>query len=1249
MIANADARLRAVFSATVRRTPDALAIACGDRFVTYGELADLTDRLARRLRQHGVRRGDVVAVHFTRSELPVIAILACHSLAATYVPIDPDCPVERMRAIVADLDVSWCVTERSLGERFAPLLAPRRTIAISHDAAFFTVGVRHRDRQPVDEAEPDDPAYVTYTRDAHGRPRAVVVAHRHVAAYLAGFARTCPTGVGDRVYQGHSLSFDGSVAEIWAALASGATLVVPEPDAPRSGPALAAALAAEGVTHLATTPATLAGLDPAALPGLRAVVLSGGPCPQELVDRWAAGGTTLLNVYGPAETTIHALVKRCEPGQPVTLGRALPGYEVNVVGPALRPVEDGHTGELLLGGPALTAGYVGDPELTRERFVTLESGQRAFRTGDRVRRRPDGELEYRGRAVPERTAPAVPRQRAAAPPTPTPGPDRSASAAAALPAWPTPAPRPDRAATTTAAAAARRPGRDGTPRLTGPPIPTPPLSPPPPRTARDAFRDTSDDARRHARRRQLVGLYLVAATVAVPAALAVAAVGDWVTGADGVLGLLRRLTLLALATWPALLTVALVAKWVLIGRYAPGEYPLWGDFHRRWWLVDRLLAVSGVGLLAGTPVLPWYLRLLGARIGPGVHLDTVRFGAFDLLTIGAGSAVGIDADLRGWTISHGVLRIGAVTVGERVFVGARAVLGRDVVVGDDCAVDDQTHLPDGTRLLAGQRRAGAPAVPADVPVPARQAQVSAARRLAFGVAHVLAAYLLQVVCALPLLTGAVLLRALAPSLGVWSAAGATVAALPLLLVGALALLAVARRQLAGEFYEDTYPVHSGAYLRKWLSEQLMRGVAAAFAPLYGTLFAPWALRLFGTQVAAGAEVERVRLLPPETADVGAGARLAADALVGPRRSFGGTFTARPHRVGRHAEMGDRALLPVGTSLGDGSRLDPGAVPPHGVRTAAGSRWSGVPAQRQTDGRPRLDPYEPGRRELAERALLDGLGVLAPYVLAAGGVVAFAYPVYRLHALLGAWAVLPVAPLAALAAGALVTLAAAAVKWLVLGEVRARAVHGWAPYVRLYALVHVLYAAVAAPLLTPLTGTPYLAAALRRFGVRVGEHAYLGTTALAGFDLVEVGDYAAVDADVLLRADRPVDGQWVYAEVRVGAEAAAGRAAVLASGSRLGARATLDALSVVPAGVAVPDGARAHGIPCRPTPTGAPVRRRRAAPTGADDLAGPDADRWDGGAPGRSGQPPAEWPPAARPAGGTTGGLTIGAAARVRSV
>ncbi|GGK19050.1 hypothetical protein GCM10010124_09580 [Pilimelia terevasa] len=1190
MTSSDDARLRAVFSATAARTPDAIAVACEDRYVTFAELADLTDRFARRLRQHGVRRGDVVAVHLTRSELPVIAVLACHSLAVTYVPIDPGCPVERIAQIIDELGVGWCVTEPALGGRVAPLLAARRTIAIRHDSAFFTVGVRSDHRGPIDDAEPDDPAYVTYTRDAGGAPKAVVAEHRHVAAYLAGFREICPVGPGDRVYQGHALSFDGSIAEIWSALAGGATLVVPAPDAPRTGAALTDHLADLRITHLATTPETLADLDPAALPELRAVVLSGGACPPELVARWSGDGVVLLNVYGPAETTVHALVKRCAPGAPVTLGRALPGYEVSVVDAGLHPVRDGHTGELLLGGPALAAGYVGDPELTRERFVTLDGGRRAFRTGDRVRQVGD-ELEYRGRQ-PAPAAPHPPRQRGdGPPPVPPAGPP---SGRAPVPGRP---------------AAAESGGR---PARTAPPEPTPPVRPPAPRTAREVFRDTSADARATSRRRQLLGLYLVAAMVAVPAALVVTAAAAWVTGGTGPAGLLGRLLLVAVLAWPALLGVTLAAKWLLIGRYAEGEYPLWGEFHRRWWLVGRLYALSGVGLLAGTPALPVYLRLLGARIGERVHLETVAFGAFDLLRIGADSSVGPGADLRGWAVADGVLRVGRIAVGDRCFVGARAALGPDVVLGDDCALDDQSALAADSQIPAGAQRRGAPAVPARVPLPAPAAPASRHRQLGYGVAHVLGAYLVIFLAALPPLLALLLYGALAERLGGWSAAGAVVAALPVLTPFSVLLLAVARRRLLGEFYVGTYPVHSPAYLRKWLADQLLRVVRVPLTPVFGTAFTRPVLSLFGAQIGPGAEVERPHLVSPEALNVAADAHLAADAVVAPRRVHRGAFTVAASRIGRRGEVGDGAVVRGGVSVGDDSTLAPGTLAPDdSQRSAAGSRWAGSPAA--PVGRrpaPRAQRYRPSRRERAERLLYDAARVLVPYGLALLGAVLFAYPTYLLWSALGAWAAVPVAPLLGLAAGAAVVAAVAALKRLVLGRVRALPRAAWSPYARLYGVVSAAYDTLAAPLLSALVGTPFLAGPLRAFGVRVGPHAYLGTTRIAGFDLVRIGAFAALGADAVVKADLRTGQRFLTGTVTVADEASVGQGAVLLPDSAVGAAAGLAPLAVLPAGAILPPGERAHGIPCRLIPAALPAarppRRDAAAGRGAGDPR-PDDD------------------------------------------
>ncbi|GGJ83533.1 hypothetical protein GCM10010123_11470 [Pilimelia anulata] len=1216
MTSSADPRLRAVFSATVDRQPNAIAVVCEDRFLTYAELADLTDRLARRLRQHGVRRGDVVAVHFAPSELPIIAILACHSLAATYVPLDAHYPTERIAGIIAELGVTWCVTERDLGDRVAPLLAARRTIAISHDSAFFTAGVPAEQRTRINEAEPDDPAYVTYTRDAAGNRRAVVAEHRHVAAYLAGFAEVCQTTVGDRVYQGHSLSFDGSVAEIWAALATGATLVVPDVDAPTGGPGLAAVLAALDITHLATTPAGLAGLDPAAVPALRAVVLSGGACPPDLIDRWTARGTTLLNVYGPAETTVHALVKRCEPGQPVTLGRALPGYAVDVVDTGLQPVVDGHTGELLLGGPALAAGYVGDPDLTNDRFVTLDGGRRAFRTGDRVRRRTDGELEYRGRArVPGQGA--IPRQRSGAhdaDPAPAAGADphapadpKPAAPAAerdrpAVPADPAGAvrgvARPIAAAPAAAAfipaqrpapgSRSRRPRTDGTPTLIGPPTPTPPLYPPPPPTARDVFRDHSADDRAATRRRQTLALYPIAALYAVPAGIAGALLADWAGGGRGLPGLLGGLALLGLLTWPALLAVALAAKWLIIGRYAAGEYPVGGPYYRKWWLVERFRAASGAGLLAGTPALPVYLRLLGARVGPGCRVDTATVGAVDLLTLGADSSVGTGADLRGWRVEAGLLRIGPVSVGARAFVGSHATLAPGSAVGDDGALDDGSALADGERLPAGEHRRGTPAVPARVPLPAPDAPAGRGRRLGYGLLHLAAGYAVLAAHAVALLPAVLLYRLLTPAVGGWSAAAAVIVATPVLVPLAAVLLAAVRRLLVGTVYAGEVAVHSPAYLRRWVGDQIDRGARAALAPLYGTLFAGRLLRLFGAQTAPGIEIDRPALLAPEMLNLGAGSHLAAGAVVGPRRAYGGVLTIAANRVGRHSEVGDGALLPPGVSVGNDSVVDAGALlPVGGPRPGDGARLAGAPAYPVAPAAPPPAPHPRTGRERLVRGLLDGLRVPLAYGLALAGLVAFVAPVYALWSRFGAWAALPAAPLAALLAGAAVLLATAALKALVLGRVTARDVPRWSPYAHLYGLVQAVYDTVAAPLLAPLVGTPRLARLLRLFGATIGSHVHLGTTALSGFDLIHVDDFATVDADATLRGGLLAAQRLHTAPVTVAAAATVGAGALLLAGATVGADAALAARTVLPPGADTPPGARLHGVPGRPVGADAP--------------------------------------------------------------
>ena len=397
--------LHEIFERQADTTPDATAVVCGNRELTYAELDAAANRLARRLRLSGARPGAFVGILASRSELPIIGILACLKAGAAYVPIDPGYPADRVRHIAAELDLRLCLTDTDLYPRAAEMLGADRVFPID-DPARRTDIPPSRVTRSDSGVSPTDLAYVIYTSGSTGRPKGVMTEHRHVSLFVDAFNKVCGTGYDDRVYQGFSLSFDGSVEEIWMAFSNGSTLVVPTADAPRFGDELGQYLSSLGITYFSTVPTMLATMAPSVL-SLRTVVLSGEVCPPQLVSAWARPGLRILNVYGPTEATVNTTVFECRPGEPVTIGRPIDGYTVQIVDDSLRPVPIGVAGELIIIGDTLARGYFNEPGLTDDKFVSMTGqwtangaapSQRCYRTGDLALWRDDGNLEFLGRA-----------------------------------------------------------------------------------------------------------------------------------------------------------------------------------------------------------------------------------------------------------------------------------------------------------------------------------------------------------------------------------------------------------------------------------------------------------------------------------------------------------------------------------------------------------------------------------------------------------------------------------------------------------------------------------------------------------------------------------------------------------------------------------------------------------------------------------------------------------------------------------
>ncbi|MET9296309.1 amino acid adenylation domain-containing protein [Streptomyces sp. NPDC003077] len=389
------------------RHPERPAVRDGSTVLTYRELDERADRLAHVLRGRGTGPDDAVGICMERSADAVAAILAVLKAGGACLLLDPADPPERLAFLLRDSGAVTVLTHDWLTDWLpegAPVLAVDRLGPLL-------------DRQPAGlvppRAQPRDLAYLVYTSGSTGMPKGVEVEHRNLANRLHWDARMFPLGPGDAVLQHTALGFDASIWEVFAPLMSGATLVLAAPRAAADPRGLLETMLTNRVTAFTCVPSVLDLLleekDPGlgAVTGLRHVFCGGEVLPPGLVRRFHASGTraVLHNLYGPSECAIDVTHWRCGPQDadgPVPIGRPLANVRVYVLDESGAPVPAGRPGELYVAGAGVTRGYRHRPALTQERFVpdpfTEEPGGRLYRTGDMVRLRPDGSLDFLGRA-----------------------------------------------------------------------------------------------------------------------------------------------------------------------------------------------------------------------------------------------------------------------------------------------------------------------------------------------------------------------------------------------------------------------------------------------------------------------------------------------------------------------------------------------------------------------------------------------------------------------------------------------------------------------------------------------------------------------------------------------------------------------------------------------------------------------------------------------------------------------------------
>ncbi|MFE7812480.1 amino acid adenylation domain-containing protein [Streptomyces sp. NPDC057433] len=387
----------ALFARSAARNPDATAVRCGADALTYAELDVRADRLARVLADRGVGTESRVAVAMRRGADVPVALLAVLRAGGAYVPVRPDDPAEWVRGLLADIDAVLVLTDAENAAAAAEWGVP-----VLDTAAPLPDAPALRAQAPG----PDQLAYVIFTSGSTGVPKGVAVSHRDIVEFAAD---PCWADEAHRRVLAHSpLAFDASTYELWVPLLGGGEVVM-APPGPLDVPTLRQVVEHGVVTAVFCTTAlfrVIAEEDPRSLAGVRQLWTGGEAVPPEAVVRVRAAcpGLTVLNVYGPTETTTFALRRPTTDADArrtnLPIGRPLANTRAYVLDEHLQPVPPRVAGELYLAGAGQARGYWNRAGLTAERFVADPfgaPGNRMYRTGDLVRWNPEGDIEFLGR------------------------------------------------------------------------------------------------------------------------------------------------------------------------------------------------------------------------------------------------------------------------------------------------------------------------------------------------------------------------------------------------------------------------------------------------------------------------------------------------------------------------------------------------------------------------------------------------------------------------------------------------------------------------------------------------------------------------------------------------------------------------------------------------------------------------------------------------------------------------------------
>ena len=627
-------------------------------------------------------------------------------------------------------------------------------------------------------------------------------------------------------------------------------------------------------------------------------------------------------------------------------------------------------------------------------------------------------------------------------------------------------------------------------------------------------------------------------------------------------------------------------KWLLIGKYQEGDYPLWGSYYLRWWLVRRFHSLVPCSFLVGTPLLNFYFRLMGAKLGKNVYLNTDSCDTWDLLSIGEGSAISQGVTFSCSSIEGGLLKLRTVKIGPSCFVGNGAVVGMTTVMEAGAQLEDLSLLSNNRTIPPGEVWAGSPArlqSRVETIPPLDQNKIP----LSIALCQAVLACLLPLIALAPIMPG--LIWILNRQTYDWTFFTLT----PLLAFSYIflsCLLIVAMKWLVlGKLKSSDIPLASFAYLRFWFANRLMEMSLTYIRPLYATLYlAPW-FRMLGVKLGKRAEVSTASGVTWDLLTIADECFVADGVTLGVPRTWQGHVELRPTSIGRRTFLGNSALIPGGTELSDNMLIGCLSVPPRlpEQRAQSCASWFGSPAiylpQRQIFNQfDESSTFYPPKKLYALRLFIEFIRVILPMTLSILLSSLVVMVIYRLlHSSYAIWQILPALPILFLAYGVAAVCLTVLIKKVLIGTYTPTIRPLWSHFVWRSELVTTLYENLPVPaLLDHLRGTPFLNIFLRMMGSKIGKRVYNDTTDITEHDVIEVGDDAALNEHCGLQTHLFEERIMKVSKVSIGARCTVGSASIVLYDAVMENDSQLGDLSMLMKGETLPARTEWEGLPAQ---------------------------------------------------------------------